>query len=154
MPLLLADILALGARGIGPGLVRSAGIDRAGAAVGADRDIGELPFRHLHEIVGIVGAADHPGLDADAQRAVADAVDIGIAGQYVADLDRLVEHHRIDRDRRHPAARPLLRHHAAGKVHLRHQPAAEDVARRVGVGRHGHGPQHQFAARLFGSSLH
>src|SRR3546814_980785 len=76
------------ARSAEPRFAGSAGVDRAGPAVGADRNIGEFPFRHLHEVVGVVGAADHPGLDADAQRAAADAVDIGIAGQYVAEIGR------------------------------------------------------------------
>ena len=39
-----------------------------------------------------------------------------------------MEGHPLDRDRRHPAARPLARQHRRAEVHLRHQPAAEDVA--------------------------
>src|SRR5439155_23455898 len=43
---------------------------------------------------------------------------------------------------------------AAGKVHLRHHPAAEDVTRGIGVGRHGQRPQRQIAEWLSVSVMH
>src|SRR6266404_7518318 len=54
----------------------------------------------------------------------------------VADVDGALELHRVDADRSAPAKRMAGGDDAGGEVHLRHQPAAEDVARRVGVARH------------------
>jgi len=51
-------------------------------------------------------------------------------------VDGALELHRVDADRRAPAVRMTGGDDAGGEVHLRHQPAAEDVARRVGVARH------------------
>jgi len=46
--------------------------------------------------------------------------------------------------------RNVTRQGAAGDVHLGHQPAAEDVAVRVGVGRHRQDPDRRIAGRLQG----
>ena len=50
---------------------------------------------------------------------------------------------------RRAAARALAGTDAGGDIHLRQYPAAEDIPRRVGVGRHGHGTRGQIAVRFF-----
>ncbi len=63
---------------------------------------------------------------------------LSVAADLVADKHRLVKHHPVDRDRDRSAApaRSLRREIAASEIHLRQQPAAEDVTVWVGVGRH------------------
>ena len=58
-----------------------------------------------------------------------------MAAHAVADVDGPVEAHRLDAHRRDAPADAGHRVRAACKVHLRKQPAAEDVAEAVGVGR-------------------
>src|SRR3954469_23325946 len=65
--------------------------DGAGAAIVADRDIGEDALGHL-DPVGREMAA-HPGLDLDGYRGAADSRHHGIAAHLVADIDRPVEGH-------------------------------------------------------------
>ena len=69
----------------------------------------------------------------------------GIEAQQVADRDRLLEDELVDRDGGDAALGDARRKHGAGQVDLGHDPAAEDVAVGVGVGRHRHHPQHQLA---------
>ena len=65
----------------------------------------------------------------------------GIEAHHVADQHRLLEHERIHRDRRDASARASRRGYGARDVHLRHHPAAEDIAVLVGVRRHRHHAQ-------------
>jgi len=62
----------------------------------------------------------------------------------VADAHRLLEDELVDRHRGHAARHVARRQHGAGQVHLRHDPAAEDVAVAVGIGRHGDDLEHEF----------
>ena len=127
--------------------------DRPRLAVVVDGDEGEGRIRHL---VAMMGAKPHrPGLDVNLHRGAADALHIGEHLQHVADPHRLQERHRIDRHGDDTAARPLHPGDAAGLVHPRHHPAAEDIAIGIGVRRHGDHPHGQRAARrrLFAHSL-
>ena len=72
----------------------------------------------------------------DLHRGPADGLDLGIDAEHVADLHGPDEGHRIHRNGDDTALRPVDAGDAAGGVHSRHHPAAEDVAIRVGVGRH------------------
>ena len=87
----------------------------------------------------------------DGDRAAADLADLAVDRHQVADLDRLDEGHGGDRHRRHPALGHPGRQGAAGDVHLRQHPAAENIAVSVHVGGLGHGPDDR-VARLSGIS--
>ena len=89
-----------------------------------------------------------PGLDMDLHRGTPDALDLGVDLQHVAHTHRLDEGHPLDHDRHHAALRALDTRYAAGLIHVRHHPAAEDVAVCVGVGRHRDGAYRKGAARL------
>ena len=89
--------------------------------------------------------ADDVGIDLDRHRGPPDAGHPGMAADQIADIDRQVERQAVERDRGDPALRALRRHDAGGEVHLRQDPAAEDVAARVGVGRHGEGAHRRLA---------
>ena len=89
-----------------------------------------------------------PGLDMDLHRGAPDALDLGVDLQHVADTHRLDEGHPLDHDRHHAALRAFDARDAAGLVHVRHHPAAEDVAVCVGVGRHRDRAYRKGAARL------
>src|SRR3546814_8089098 len=91
---------------------------------------------------------DLPGLDGDGDRRRADPHDVAIAAQHVANGDRPDEGHRLDADGDHAAAGAAGGGEAAGDVHLAEHPAAEDIAVRIGVRRHGGGAGVHLAARL------
>ena len=74
--------------------------------------------------------------------------DMGIDGQRIADLDWKFEGHFLDRRRDDAAPCALGGADAACKVHLRHDPAAENIAGRIGVPGHGKRTQGKFACRL------
>ena len=121
------------------------GRHRAGTALVVDGHEGEGRGRDL---VALPRAeAPGPGLDRDAHRGPTDALDPRVDAEHVADLDGADERHAVDRHRDDAAPRPVHAGDAARDVHLRHDPAAEDVAVGVGVGRHGDGPHRQVALR-------
>jgi hypothetical protein len=91
-------------------------------------------------LIAIAAAA--PSGDVDVHGGAAPPREGGKEGDLVADLDRPVELHPLDRDRGGAAAGGERGEVARREVHLGHEPAAEDVAGRVGVGRHGEGPHH------------
>jgi hypothetical protein len=68
-----------------------------------------------------------PCFDADRHRAAAGADHFAVTADFIADKDRLMKHHAVDRHRGAAPARSLDRQIAAGKIHLRQKPAAEDV---------------------------
>ena len=80
-------------------------------------------------------------LDGHGDRGAADALDVDVEGKQVADLHRLLEDELLDRHGGDAAARQAPGNGAAGDVDLRHDPAAEDVAVLVRVGRHRHDAQ-------------
>ncbi|ERJ39209.1 Lipid A export ATP-binding/permease protein MsbA [Burkholderia sp. AU4i] len=96
-------------------------------AVGAGCDIGERRFGDLHDFAHQAHAL-RVHLDVDRDRRVAGAHDGRVEAQQVADEHRLLEHERVDRDRRDATVRALARGDRAGDVDLRHDPAAEHVA--------------------------
>ena len=78
----------------------------------------------------------------------ADALEIAVDTEHVTDVNREVEGHGVDRHGGHAALGPLAGGDASRDVHLGQHPAAEDVAARVGIGRHGQGSGRQLAARF------
>jgi hypothetical protein len=97
--------------------------------------------QRLGDLAGLAGGEiAAPSLDANRHRGASGPHQLAVAADLVADIDRLVKHHRVDGHRGAPAARSLHRQIAAGEIHLGQQPAAENVAVRVGVGRHRHDP--------------
>jgi hypothetical protein len=83
----------------------------------------------------------------DLHRRAADVLHLGIDLERVADLDRADELHGVERDGDDAAVRPLDAGDAAGLVHAREHPAAENVAVGVGVRRHGADAHRERAAR-------
>src|SRR5690606_27933173 len=94
-----------------------------------------------------------PGLDADGDGGGADALEAGVDAQDVANLDGRNEGHGLDRNGDDTAAGAFDGGDGAGYVHLAHDPAAEDVACRIGVGGHGQGADGE-GAHGFAWSLH
>jgi hypothetical protein len=78
----------------------------------------------------------HPGFDVDFERGVADALDLGVNAENIAYLDRAYEMHTVQRHCDHPALCAFTGADARSDIHLRQYPAAEDVAGRIGIGRH------------------
>ena len=66
----------------------------------------------------------------------ADLEDFAVNRDLVADRYRFVEHDPVHRHGHRPALGAARGDQAGGRIHQAHQPAAEDVAIGVGVGRH------------------
>lgn len=111
------------------------GRNRPGFAVGVDGDEDEAGVGDLGAVFGGAGAA--PGFDFDGDGGAPGGDQIGIDGEFVADAHGLQEFHRFHGDGGAAALAAPGGGDAGGHVHLRHQPAAENVAGRVGIGRHG-----------------
>ena len=111
-------------------------------ALAVDGHIGQRGLGHLHHLPGR-GVALGPDLDVHGHRGAAHARDAGVEAQQVAHRHRLLEHELVDRHGGDAALRHAHRQHGAGQVHLRHDPAAEDVAVGVAVARHRDHAQHQ-----------
>ena len=119
--------------------------ERPRPSVAVEGDEGEGGAGDL--LAHLLVAAAPPGGDVDVHRRPPAPGQGGEERDLVADLDRQVEAHAVDGDRRRPAPRGPRREVAGGEVHLAHQPPAEDVSGGVGVGRHGDGADHRLALR-------
>ena len=67
----------------------------------------------------------------------------GVERQNVAHAHGLLEDEFIHRHSHHAGVADTLGQHRAGQVHLGHDPATEDVAIGVDIGRHGDDFEHQ-----------
>ncbi|QTK82147.1 Hypothetical protein AT6N2_L1369 [Agrobacterium tumefaciens] len=85
-----------------------------------------------------------PGLDLKRDGCAPDFLDPAVDTQCVADLDRLFENDLVDCHGNGASASHVVGTHESRKVHLRHDPAAENVAGRIGVGWHCKRSQCQF----------
>ena len=95
--------------------------------------------------------AAHPALDLHRDRRRPDLDDLGIAGHLVTDEHRAMEGHCGDRHGRGATSCTPRCRRAAREVHLRQQPAAENVPVRIGIGRHGDGAKRRLRlGRMFG----
>ena len=95
----------------------------------------------------------NPNLNVNLHRSVADFNQFAVAGDDIADRNGAVEDDFIGRHGGGTAAGGFVGKDAAGNIHLRHQPASENIAVGIGIGRHGHRAQQQAALRfgvLFG----
>ena len=115
-----------------------------------DRDVGkgglcDLEFRGF-ACRFIKGRFD-PDLKIDGDRGGADAQDSAITADYIADVHRFYEDDGFGGDGNDAATSNLPGEDAAGDIHLRHDPAAENVAVRVGVGGHGQSSENKLALR-------
>uniref|UniRef100_A0A494G9N1 Uncharacterized protein n=1 Tax=Solanum lycopersicum TaxID=4081 RepID=A0A494G9N1_SOLLC len=104
--------------------------NRTGAAAAIDGNEHEHRFGHFTPLAGQRIVA--PYLDHHLDRAAADFQGLGVKGQLRADSHRHQKRHAIDGDGRNTAAGNTTGHGSAGQVHLRHQPAAENIAEAVG----------------------
>ena len=109
-------------------------LDRLWVAVVVNRDIGEIAVGHQDRLR--FPAAQHPGLEMHRHRGLADPDKIGMHGNEIADIDGLAEIHRLDRNRHGARFGEFGREDAAADVHLAKQPATENIAILVGIGRH------------------
>lgn len=91
-----------------------------------------------HLLADLVVSFAPPGLDVNPHRRAPHRLDRGIERHLVAHLHRAMELHRVHGNRGTATLRRQRRQGARRQVHLAHQPAAEDIARRVGVGGHRH----------------
>src|ERR671934_91922 len=105
-----------------------------------DCDVGERRLRDLHHL-GIGGPALRVDLYGDGDGRRADALDLDVERDEIADLHRLLEHELLHRHGRDAPARDAPGGGATGDIDLRHDPAAEDVAVLVRVRRHRHDAQ-------------
>src|SRR5687768_2616964 len=108
-----------------------------------ERDESEEAFGDLH--LGGAAVAAGNDFDADDHRSAADALDLRIDGDDVAQVDRSDELHAFDRHRRYRALGSPGSGDAAGDVHLAEHPAAEDVAVGVDVAWPGYDAEDRFA---------
>ena len=110
-----------------------------------DGDECEGRLGDFEAVVAVPAAA--PCLDPDAQRCPPDPDDIGEEADFVADEDGGMEHHTVGGNGGAAASRPAGGGVAGGKIHLSHQPAAEDISGGVGVSRHGDCANDRFSDR-------
>src|SRR5688572_2048176 len=149
MPLTVAATTASAATAasVGPSSSNLVLGHRPRPAVAVDGDVGERRLGHFHDF-RIVGPALGVDLDVYGNGARADAHQLHVEGNEVADLHRLLEDELLDRDGGDAAAREAAGGGAARDVDLRHDPAAEDVAVLVRIRGHRHHPQRRdFALR-------
>src|ERR1700722_10291536 len=121
-------------------------LDRLRMAGIVDRDIGEIAVGHQDRMHLL--AAHDPGLDADGDRGLADPHQTGVHGNQIADEHGFSKVHRLDRHRHGARFRGLRGKDAAADIHLAEQPAAENIAILVGIGRHRQRAGTEIAARL------
>src|SRR5688572_3444566 len=124
---------------------------RARAPFAIDGDVGQRGLGHLDDL-RVLRPSLGVHLDRDGDRGGADALDLDVERNHVADLHRLLEDELLHRHGGDAAARQAVGDGAAGDVDLRHDPAAEDVAVLVGVGRHRHDAQRRYLS--LGEPLH
>ena len=74
-----------------------------------------------------------PRLDTHRHRGAPGPDKLAVAAHLVPDEHRLMKHHAVDGHCRASPLRALRRQTAAGKIHLREQPSAEDVTVRIGI---------------------
>src|SRR5205814_4927556 len=110
---------------------RSCPGDRAWSARPVERDKGEFGGGHLDPPAAAL--AQYPDLDAQRHRTAPEPDYVGIAAHDIADLDGPQECNVADCGGDDPAFGMAGRGDRAGGIHQRHDPTAEDVARRVGV---------------------
>src|SRR6185437_6485398 len=99
-----------------------------------DSDVGKKAFGYLYLLNSETSA--NPAFDLDRNRRIADPLDIAETTHLVTDHDWAVKFHPGYRDCDDPAASAPRRYRGAGKIHLAEQPAAKDIAVRIGIGRH------------------
>lgn len=111
-------------------------------------DIGEESFGDLEPRTVFLGFAENgfdPDLEFEGHRCGAEAGDVAVAADDVADFDGLEKFERVDGDGDDSGAGHLLGEDATGNVHLGHDPATENVTIRVGVRWHGESTQDEVA---------
>src|SRR4051794_36193897 len=109
--------------------------DRLRTSIGADPDVGEDSLGDFDR--RITKSSPHPAFGLYRDRRVADLFDVAKASDLVADHDWAMKIHRGDRDSHHASEGASRGNDRSGKIHLAQQPAAEDVAVRIGVRWHG-----------------
>src|SRR5262249_39450278 len=95
----------------------------------------------------LLTAPDHPRLDMNADRGVADTNHFGVDANDIADINRLLEAHGVDGDGYRAALGDFVSEDAAGDVHLAEQPPAENIAVLIRVAGHCQHADRSLAAR-------
>jgi hypothetical protein len=102
-------------------------------------------FRHFAPCV--IGPASPPGLHSDRHRGGADFHNTSVQAHFISDKDRFMKNHSVHGNSRATTATPPAGGVCSGKVHLGHQPSAENVSGRVGIRRHGDRANERFTFR-------
>ena len=124
--------------------------NRARVAFAVDGDVGEDGFGNELAVFGqvVVHQRFHPNFDFQLQRSIAHAHAASVAANDVAHFNGADEVHFLNGDGNDAALRDFRRQNAAAQIHLRHNPAAENILVGIGVLRHGDGAQQKFALRV------
>ena len=109
------------------------------------RDERKDSFRHLAP--GDFGPASPPGLHSDRHRCSAHFHNVGVKADFIPDENRLMKNHSVHGNSRATATASAACGVCRGEVHLRHQPAAENVSGRIGIRGHGNRADQRFACR-------
>ena len=89
----------------------------------------------------IVHQGFDPDFDFELEGSVAYADAMPVAADDVADFDRADKVHFLNGNGNDASLCDFCRQYAAAQIHLRHNPAAENVLVGIGVARHGNGTQ-------------
>jgi hypothetical protein len=110
------------------------------------RDERKDSFRHL--VSGDFGPASPPGVYTDRHRRSADSQYLAIETDFIPHKNRFMKNHSVHGNGRATAAASPTGGISRGKIHLRHQPAAENVSGGIGIGWHGNRTDQRFTFRL------
>jgi len=96
-----------------------------------------------------------PAINLDRDRGIPDTLDGGKEAHFITDEDRVVKLHRLDPDRGDTGVIGLADCQARSrKIHLRQQPATENITARIRVCGHGNGPERRAAIKFRCISCH
>jgi hypothetical protein len=92
----------------------------------------------------LIGPASPPGLHSDRHRCSTDFHNMGVKTDFIPDENRLMKNHSVHGNSCATAATPAASGICRRKVHLRHQPAAKNVSRGIGIRGHGNRADQRF----------
>ena len=104
-----------------------------------DRHVRERRVGNFYKLTDLFTLMPSPlniDIHINGNRRSADAYDIGVKTDQITDEDRLFELERVHRHRHHSALGAPCGRDTAGDIDMGHDPAAEDIALAIGVGRH------------------
>jgi hypothetical protein len=118
---------------------------RPGFSIRVGSHEGKYCLRNL--VPHLIGPASPPGLHSDRHRCSAHFHNVGVKADFIPDENRLMKNHSVHGNSRATATASAACGVCRGEVHLRHQPAAENVSGRIGIRGHGNRADQRFACR-------